>query len=63
MNAPRQGRAYFAVKRKVSPSDEAEHLAPVLVAIVETYDDGIKLAERRNVYADGDPYYVAPFCC
>jgi hypothetical protein len=63
VNQRKQGRAFFAVKRKPSPSDEDLSLAPQLVAIVETYDDGIKLAERRNVFADGDPYYVAPYHC
>lgn len=38
------GKAYFAVKRR---SQDAKH-APTLVAFVESYDDAIKLADRKN---------------
>lgn len=38
------GKAYFAVKRR---SLEAK-CAPTLVAIVQSYDDAIELADRRN---------------
>lgn len=38
------GRAFFAVKRR---SQDAK-CAPTLVAIVQSYDDAIELADRRN---------------
>lgn len=40
----RKGKAYFAVKRR----SQSAKVAPTLVAIVESYDDAIELADRRN---------------
>lgn len=44
MNQREQGKAFFAVKRR---SQNAK-VAPTLVAIVESYDDAVSLADRRN---------------
>lgn len=57
MSTKQTSKAYFALKRKVeipqSPFD-----TPMIVCFVESYDDGLDMAERRNHYADGDPYFV-----
>lgn len=54
MNNLRTGKAYFAVKRK---SQDAKH-APALVAFVESYDDAIELADRKNRSNKEAPFYA-----
>lgn len=41
----RPNQAYFAVKAR---STNAPKCAPVLVALVESYDDAIRVAESKN---------------
>jgi hypothetical protein len=49
-----KGSAYFAVKGR---SDNAK-VAPVLVAVVESYDDAMRVSELRNTRAPkGMTYY------
>lgn len=48
------GQAHFAVKRR---SQNAK-CAPTLVAFVESYDDAIKLADRKNERSKSQHYYA-----
>lgn len=48
-----RNNAHFAVKRK----SNNPKVPPVLVAFVESYDDAIIQAERRNERCVDKPYY------
>lgn len=49
-----QGQAYFAVKRR----SLIAKCAPTLVAFVESYDDAIKLANRKNERTKSEHFYA-----
>lgn len=51
-----KGNAYFAVKKR----SKNERCAPILVAIMESYDAAIKMTERRNKDNMAEqPYYAS----
>lgn len=55
MNNHKHGKAYFAVKRRGQSAKQA----PALVAIVESYDAAIELADRRNQsVVNRKPFYA-----
>lgn len=47
------GNAYFAVKQK----SNNPKVAPILVAIVESYDDAIKVATYKNERVKAQGFY------
>lgn len=54
MNIRQPSKAFFAVKRRNLDAK----LAPTLVAIVESYDAAIRLADRKNNSVQTEQYYA-----
>lgn len=54
-----QNKAYFAVKQR----GELEIVAPTLIAIVQSYDDAIILAQAKNTsngfHKTNGPFYAS----